>query len=526
MSRAERGHEQTTTFCRLPLLPAKTVREQSHVTLHTMSKIEPPGERRALWARVSGCLDGMKAAGIDVHPHNQSPEARAAGQAALMLFSINMLIVAIGHGGQLATDERFVYEPDAARPHASRTLRLVRILDFVVMLCWAVMMQLLNLALRTKRITPAQGHAAVLAAMACVVFVYLSGALADYAQCYFQAGGIGSHCHGQSCLRTAAATMVCLVVGRWRPHLFFLFCFGIQGALRLEWATRAEHPDVLRAIVVVFAITLMTLPAIAYSCDLAAALALSVLGRASTGKELDLELQRPASDGGVGSWLLRNVCGFDSGIWSQSSTDVGVAEKAQDVTKLAVECASDQCVCCEALFPEQPRAKEDDARLGGVSSPSSTDCNLEQPLSPSPLPVPSHEIPDCKSVRFCGAILKKENDQQKHDTKMKYMDRKRKRREELNSLVSALDGILPPEARRGGFKSAGPRSAGRAGRSAINVLTDAVEHLRLLDSCVQSQRPKNLADLRMTYRDGESHAHALKLLRMCAPSWFAVTSVR
>ena len=483
---------------------------------------KPAGGGGAFWARVSGCLDGMKAAGIDAHPHNHSPEARAAGHAALMLFSINVLIVAICHGGQLTTDERFVYEPDAARPHSSRTLRLVRVLDFAVMLCWAVMFQLLSFALRTNRITPAQGQSTVLASMTCVVFVYLSGAFADYAQCHFQAGGIGSHCHGQSCLRTAAATVVCLVVGRWRPRLFFLFCFGFQGALRLEWAKRAEHPDVLRAIVVMFAITLLTLPAIAYSCDLAAALAVSVLGRASNRKELDLEMHACDQDrptGGAGSWLLRNISRtIDAAIWNGSSTDEGVEQKEQDVANLAVECDPEHArpgICVEALMPEQPRAKEDDARVGGGSSPSSTDCNLEQPLSPvsvEPLP----DIPERKMVRFCCTLVQKEED--RHDTKIKYMDRKRKRREELNTLVSALDGILPPDAKRGGFKSAGPRSAGRSGRSALNVLTDTVEHLRLLDSRAQSQRPKNLADLRMTYRDGESlptHMHLVGFPRTC-----------
>ena len=56
--------------------------------------------------------------------------------------------------------------------------------------------------------------------------------------------------------------------------------------------------------------------------------------------------------------------------------------------------------------------------------------------------------------------------------------RKRRVRDEQNELLASLDKLLPGDARRGGFKGAGPRSAGGLGRSTFNILTDTIHHLR------------------------------------------------
>ena len=65
--------------------------------------------------------------------------------------------------------------------------------------------------------------------------------------------------------------------------------------------------------------------------------------------------------------------------------------------------------------------------------------------------------------------------------RLKYNARKRERREERNSLVSALDQALPHDVRRCcDFRGAGTRSAGLLGRSITNVLADTVEYLKTL----------------------------------------------
>lgn len=486
------------------------------------------------WMRFAGLLHGMKAAGIDAHPHNHTPEAYAAGQAALLLFSINMMTVAIGHGGQLATEERFVYEPNAAHPHESGTLRFVRLLDFVVMVCWAGQMCRVGLRLRTRRITPAQGYSAVMGSMICAVIAYLLGAVADSLQCNFQAGGIGTHCNGNSCLRVAAATLVCFVIGRWRPRLFFLFCFGMQGALRLEWAKRGDLPDALRAIVLVFAITLLTLPALVYLCELAAPKAL-IFSKASSGtgpgKVSDLEMAVSGTEHQSASSLLKLFWIANKAAETLSPENMW----KRDCPKLAINNDSDRAcpsVCVEAILPEQLRLKEDDGRAGAGCSPSSESTECTPEACPSPEAVleacPSHEavlhIPARKKVAFCDSVVP--NEDMCDCTKLKGSDRKRKRRGELNTLVSALDNLLPAEARHGGFKGAGPRSAGVMGRSLINVLSDTVEHLKILEARALSRKPRNLRDLRMTYRDGEPRATLTTLLNLLCSLRIPITSRR
>ena len=71
-------------------------------------------------------------------------------------------------------------------------------------------------------------------------------------------------------------------------------------------------------------------------------------------------------------------------------------------------------------------------------------------------------------------------------------------------LVSKLDRILPEEARRGGFKGAGPRSAGVWGRSFLNVLTDTIEHVKNIGAGSASTEPKTLGAMQLSYRDGLS----------------------
>ena len=409
-----------------------------------------------------GLLDGMKAAGIDSHPHSQSAESYAAGQACLFLFSAQMMVMAAGHWGQLVTDERFVYEADALRPHHSETLRFVRVLDFVVLSTWSVLLAGLAWLLRSKRITPAHGRKAVMVSMAMAVLAYLFGAAVDYLQCHFQAGGIGSHCHGFFCIQTAALLSICVAVGTFHPRLLFMCCFGIQGALRLEWASRAERPGALRATVSALAVTLIVLPIVAYFQEISSLLTGADCMATKGSMERDIEGGAP-----------------------------------QRVAKMAEEPAhhTQPCVYVEGKRPEDMlRSKEDDARVGGGSKASeSQDGGAHAALA--------GQSSRTATAREAFSVAASLTAQDQHG-KVKHTDRKRKRREEQNMLVATLDRILPEHARRGGFKGAGLRSPGVWGRSFLNVLTDTIEHVKSVRSGGAASKPKTLTDLSLTYCDG------------------------
>ena len=70
-------------------------------------------------------------------------------------------------------------------------------------------------------------------------------------------------------------------------------------------------------------------------------------------------------------------------------------------------------------------------------------------------------------------------------------------------LVAKLDRMLPDDARRGGFKGAGPRSAGVWGRSFFNVLSDTIEHLKGLGPRSATEAPMSLPAMGLSYFDGD-----------------------
>lgn len=441
-------------------------------------------------------LDGMKAAGIDSHPHGETAEAYAAGQACLFLFSVNMMVIAVGHWGQLATDERFVYAPDAPRPHKSETLRFVRVLDFVVVTCWSVVLAILAFSLHAKCITPAHGRRAVMCTMSMAVLIYLMGAAVDYLQCHFQAGGIGSHCHGFFCIQTAAATLVCVIVGHLRPRLLFMVCFGMQGALRLEWASRAEKPGVLHATVIALAVTLIVLPIVAYFQEISSALRVSHCVAENSGKERDLEMDMPDKAHAFECARrehVENVRGYERASPCHGTDSAAAADHAANRMEPMVYIEAGPC-------QDLLRSKEDDARVGCGAQSSDSQAATHPVAQAAPAPV--KRAADSSIASSMSASFQT---QDQHG-KLKHTDRKRKRREEQNTLVAKLDRILPEDARRGGFKGAGPRSAGVWGRSFLNVLTDTIEHVKNVQAGAACTKPKTLEALRLSYRDGEDIA--------------------
>ena len=175
--------------------------------------------------------------------------AGAAGQFLVLFFGMQIFVFAGIHAHQLLMDTRFVNAQHAPQPHESLTLRVVRLLDFLVSLVWSVFLGWLFLRLRQKKVTALDGRRLLLLSLRGVVCVYTMGTVMDFAQCHFQAGGIGAHCHGYNCAATAIPLAVAVIVGEYKPDAFWAVCFLGQGLYRLVWALREERPMVVKACV-------------------------------------------------------------------------------------------------------------------------------------------------------------------------------------------------------------------------------------------------------------------------------------
>jgi hypothetical protein len=117
---------------------------------------------------------------------------------------------------------------------------------------------------------------------------------------------------------------------------------------------------------------------------------------------------------------------------------------------------------------------------------------------------------------YAGPVFARKHDQA---AKVKYIKQKRMRRREQSLLLSQLDRLLPTEARKGGFKGCGHRSPGLLGRSVLNVLSDAIEHVKdlrarsMLKETSSNRAPRSEALLQARqppdYREGST--------RFCLP---------
>jgi hypothetical protein len=179
------------------------------------------------------------------------------GQACLLVFGIQTFIFSCIHSHQLAVDTRFVNAPDKPEPHESLTFRWVRVIDAFVAFFWSIFMAGLSLRLRNKQITGTSARKLLLGSLASVTCIYTIGMLVDFAQCHFQAGGIGAHCHGFNCIQVALVLGMTMCVGEYKPQFFCAVCFGGQGLYRLWWALREERPVVVTATVSTMSIMLV-----------------------------------------------------------------------------------------------------------------------------------------------------------------------------------------------------------------------------------------------------------------------------
>jgi hypothetical protein len=185
--------------------------------------------------------------------------SRGTGQFLVLFFGLQVFGFAGIHAHQLLMDTRYVNAAHAPRPHESLTLRVVRVIDFLVCLVWSSFLGWLFLRLRRQEITALDGRRLLLASFRRVVCVYALGTMVDFAQCHFQAGGIGAHCHGYNCATTAIPLAVAVIVGEYKPDVFWAVCFLGQGLYRLVWVLREERPMAVKVSIATTSVALIVL---------------------------------------------------------------------------------------------------------------------------------------------------------------------------------------------------------------------------------------------------------------------------
>jgi len=168
------------------------------------------------------------------------------GQFLLLFFGLQTSVFMVIHMHQLLMDTRYVKTASTPQPHEPLTLRVVRVIDFLVCLVWSSFLLSLFLRLRRKEISSIDGRRLLLASFRYGIFAYTLGTFVDFAQCHFQAEGIGSHCNGFNCAQTALVLACSALVGEYKPDVFWAVCFLGQGLYRLIWALREERPTVIK----------------------------------------------------------------------------------------------------------------------------------------------------------------------------------------------------------------------------------------------------------------------------------------
>jgi hypothetical protein len=193
-----------------------------------------------------------------------------SGQACMFFFGMQLTIFGIIHVGQLLGEERFVNAPDGPLPHASRTLRWVRVLDVLVSFIFGVLVVRLALELRRKTISGSAARKVLVQALFRASAAYLVGALVDVVQCHYQGDGTGSHCHGYNCLRLSVVLGVSAVVGEYQQHFFCGLCFGGLGIYRISWVLREERGLLVSVAVLLVSTPLLVFLAVLYVEDMVA----------------------------------------------------------------------------------------------------------------------------------------------------------------------------------------------------------------------------------------------------------------
>jgi len=427
------------------------------------------GDAAVARQRLANVLESLKSAGQEAHPSLETTDSWTAARAIVIVFALDMLSVAPTHWAHVMSDARFVTEAEEPRPHESRTLRVVRVLDVSVVVSWAALLLWLAHELGCRRRSPGNVRQVVLVSLGVVAVVYFVGALCDFGQCHLQAGGIGSQCNGMACLDVACLMLVCKIVGHWNPRFLAFAVLTAQGAHRLHWASR-QPESTYRVLFGTIALCFVIFPLYMYAQELATAAQKLFVQRYQKKEKHDDENDKPAEKPEAGYPLVAAL-----------AVNSLPPRQRQDSSLLgAVGRISPRIrVLCEDA-PE--RLKEDNSKVGTGPATKSDELMIKS------------------EVRASAAL----DEFVFQSRKASHAESKRRRLAEQNQLLATLDRLLPDAARRGGFKGAGPRSAGVWGRSFFSILTDTANHLRArnqgnLDG--GTTKNETLVSLGLSYRD-------------------------
>jgi len=422
---------------------------------------------------LANVLESVKSAGLEAHPERETADGIAA-RALLVLTACNNLLSTRTHLQHLMSDACFVTEAEGRRPHKTRTLRVVRVLDVSVTFIWAVLLLWLARELTWRRRSIRDARQMVLGSLSVLAFVYFLGALCDFGQCHLQAGGIGSQCNGMACGCVACLCLLCTMIGQWNPRFFAFAALTLQGVHRLHWASRQLLESNWRVFFGTIALCFISFPLFVYAQELAtAAQKFCVQWRYQESEKHVDKKDKPAEKLEAGIPLVATL-----------AVNSLLARPRQETSHLrAVGRISPPVRALREKAPE--RLKEDNSKVGIGSASTSQAPSLNSEASASPAP---------------------DNTVSALHVRLRTAQRKRSRRDEQNALLASLDSLLPKDARRAGFKSAGNRSAGVLGRSLFNILTDTIHHLRAraqnegnLDGV--TTRNETLLALGLSYRD-------------------------
>jgi len=279
----------------------------------------------------------------------------------------------------------------------------------------------LGWALHTKCLSPAQGRHAIIMSLLGIASLYLIGAAVDYLQCHLQAGGIGSKCNGLWCIQTALMTCGVLVVAFSRPRYLFMACFGVQGMYRLIWASRLDQPMTIRGSVFGMAIVLILLPIVVYFQELYARLTgrCTSLDPKTTERDPEMDLQQPGRALSTLEHIAIMPLPHDNDKANYMAAGAKedhsrLASSAHIVTTLSTPIPSIK-VCSGPCIQERSpalllRSKEDDSRMY---------CGSE---------TDSSKVESAKRATKITLVV---------------ADRKRKRRQDQNTMIAKLDCLLP-----------------------------------------------------------------------------------
>ena len=436
-------------------------------------------------------------------------------------FALATFIFSMVHVSQLFSERRFVNRPDLSHPHEAEVLRIVRVVDPLTLL--------LNVAvlLKIRHLSLDEIARAKMTVMAGMIVTYLMCAAIDYMQCHLLAGGIGPQCHGRFCLLAAGTLLTAFVIQSTlvgRRYLFVINFMG-QGAYRLHWASRLDHPMSIKLIVALVALYLMSVIFMVHvyeyvfcsrkpsqECEdeesrhsdaKACPAPQGCQPQSALEKIAGINTEQPPALGGAGRARIRTC--------SPKGEDRDAHRKRSWVDRMqslvSVSTAEPGPPCVEARTEElRPRVRESDGlhgtcvhfSLDELAAPSASSLHLHQGAATGGS---ASALPASADVGAAAGEGKRE----------KTRVRRRKWRDEQKQLVSMLDVLLPDSARRAGFKRAGLRSAGVSGRSFFNVLSDTIDYVKTLGPALTHHSPtetsgsslcKTAFGVGLRYRDG------------------------